>query len=160
MREFFFSMNMNAWVKRKNEDLVCLKKWRVSHGQLSKPLTSLSKAYYPVHQVPFLDQLKKKKTVVFTASSVKIFTASLSSIYVASSSCNLFFPRRASHHPCARAANQELRPNSLDLPYSATRRQIADSNHGGDPVQVRASLIPTPPGEKLPSCVCDVPLRS
>lgn len=98
-----------------------LKKWRVSHGQRSKPLTSLAKAYYPVHQVPFLDQLQKK-AVVFTASSVKIFTASLSSIYAASSSCNLFFPRRASHHPCARAADQELRPNSLDLPYSQANR--------------------------------------
>lgn len=39
-----------------------LKKWRVSHGQRSKPLTSLAKAYYPVHQVPFLDQLQKKQS--------------------------------------------------------------------------------------------------
>ena len=51
--------------------------------------------------------------------------------------------------------------NSVRIPStSRTRGQIADSNHGGDPAQARASLIPTPPGEKLPSCVCDVPLRS
>jgi hypothetical protein len=128
-----------------------LKKRRLSHGQPSTPLTSLALAKaYPVHRVAFLDQLQTK-AVIFTASFVKIFTALLSSIYAASWSCNLFFPRRARQGIVSPLRSRCCRPGTLRIP-STSRPVLAgksDSNLGGDPAQARASLIPTPPGEKL-----------